>query len=145
MGENFFIVEELVSERAEFFPVGDALIHCLPVGAKRRPGQSPMLYLDKLAQAAGVRRLSEFISGESDAYFGEGKAGATEDGLATSRWFTAPEGLVTIRSLLDYLTTHTELVADVKLVISELRQCEDVLLDLQQKGVRWHLEDGTWW
>ena len=145
MGENFFIVEELTSERAEFVPVGEALIHCLPVGAKRRPGQSPMQYLDRLAQAAGVRPLSEFIGGESDSYFGEGKATATEAGLATSRWFTAPEGLVTIRGLLDYLTAHTEVVADVKRVISELRQCEDVLLDLQQKRVRWHLEDGPWW
>ena len=145
MGENFFIVEELRSEHAEFFPIREVLIHCLPVGARRRPGQSPMQYLDRLAQEAGVRPLSEFISGESDSYFGEGKATATEDGLPTSQWFTAPEGLVTIRGLLDYLTTHTEVVAEVKRVISELRQCEDVLLDLEQKGVRWHLEDGSWW
>jgi hypothetical protein len=34
-------------------------------------------------------------------------------------------------------------VADEK--NSELRQCEDVLHRLEQKGVRWHLEDGSWW
>jgi hypothetical protein len=145
MGENFFIVEELTSERAGFFPVGEVLIHCLPAGARRRPGQPPMQYLDGLAQEAGVRPLSDFVSGESDSYFGEGKATTTEDGLPSSRWFTAAEGLVTIRSLLDYLTIHTEVVAEVKRVISELRQCEEVLVELEQKGVRWHLEDGSWW
>jgi hypothetical protein len=143
--KNFFIIEELTSDGAEFFPVGEILIHCLPAGVRRRPGQPPMQYLDRLAQEAGVRPLSEFISGESDSYFGEGKARATEDGLSNSRWFTAAEGLVTIRGLLAYLTTHTEVVAEVKRVISELRQCEDVLHRLEQKRVRWHLEDGSWW
>jgi hypothetical protein len=138
-------VEELTSGRAEFYPVGDALIHCLPVGVKRRPGQSPMQYLDRLAQAAGVQPLSEFIGAETDTYFGEGKATATEDGRTDLRWFTAPEGLVTIQGLLDFLTTHTEVVADVNRVISELRQFESTLRDLRQKGIRWHLEDGTWW
>jgi hypothetical protein len=145
MAENFFIVEEFTTGGAEFFPVAEALIHCLPVGAKRRPGQSPMQYLDRLAQAAGVRPFSEFVGEESDSYFGEGKAAATQDGVTTSRWFTAPEGLATIRGLLDYLTIHTEVVAEVKRVLSELRQCENFLLVLEQKGVRWHLEDGSWW
>jgi hypothetical protein len=145
MEENFFIVEELTSGRAEFFPVGETLIHCLPVGARRRPGHRPMQYLDGLAHEAGVRPLSEFICGEPDSYFGEGKARATKDGLRISRWFTAAEGLETIRGLLAYLTIHTEVVAEVKRVISELRQCEDVLRGLQKKGVRWHLEDGSWW
>jgi hypothetical protein len=69
---------------------------------------------------------------------------AREGGLRTSRWFTAPEGLVTIRGLLNYLTTHTEMVAEVKRVLSELRQCETVLLGLQRRGVRWRLEDRSW-
>jgi hypothetical protein len=145
MEESFFVVEELTSERAEFWPVGAALIHCLSVGARRRHWQSPMQYLDRLAHEAGVRPLSEFIGVETDSYFGEGKARATNDGSPTSRWFTASEGLLTVRGVLSYLTTHTELVAEVKRVISDLRQLEDGLLLLQQKGVRWHLEDGSWW
>jgi hypothetical protein len=145
MAENFFIVTDFISDRADFFPVGEVLIHCLPVGARRRPGQAPFQYLDQLAQDAGVRPLSEFRNGESDSYFGEGKATVATDGVPTSLWFTAPEGLVTVRGLLGYLTTHTEVVAEVKLVISELRQFEDVLLNLEKKGARWHLEDGSWW
>jgi hypothetical protein len=145
MGENFFIVEDLTSERAEFFPVGEVLIHCLPVGARRRPGQSPMQYLDRLAHEARVRPLSEFIGEAADSYFGEGKARATGSGLPTSRWFIASEGLVTIRGLLNHLTIHTELVAELKSVMSELRQLENVLLEWEKKGARWHLEDGSWW
>jgi hypothetical protein len=145
MAQNFFIVTDFISERADFLPVGEVLIRCLPVGARGRACQSPFEYLDQLAQEAGVRPLSEFISEESESYFGEGKATVTIGGLPTSLWFTAPEGLVTIRGLLAYLTTHTEAVAEVKRVISELRQCEDALLELGKKGVRWHLEDGSWW
>ena len=69
MAENFFIVTDFISERDDVFPVGEVLIHCLPVGPRRRPGWPPFQYLDQLAQDAGVRPLSEFISGESDSYF----------------------------------------------------------------------------
>ena len=145
MAENFFIVSAFISERAEFFPVGRVLIHCHPVGARIRPGKSPFQYLDQLAQDVEVWPLSKFISGESESFLGEGKVMATTEGQPTSLWFTAPEGLVSIRGLLDYLTIHTEVVAEVKRVISELRQCEDVLLGLKKKGARWHPEDGSWW
>jgi hypothetical protein len=145
MGVHFFIVEALTANRAEFFPISDVLTYCLPVGATRRHWQSPMQYLDSLAQEAGVRPLSEFISSKAQSYFGEGETTTRADGLPTSQWFTASEGLVTIRGLLGFVTTHTELAADVKRVTSELRQFECVVLDLQQKGVRWHLEDGSWW
>lgn len=46
MGVNFFIVEELTSERAEFFPVGDILIHCLPAGTRKRPALIDEFHLD---------------------------------------------------------------------------------------------------
>ncbi len=145
MGESFFIVAEVTAEGGELFFVGDALVHCHPVGAKPRPEWAPFRHLDALAQEAGVPPLSEFISEDPMTagwrFFGDVRAEPT----TTPRWFTAAEGIATVRGLLDYLTTHTEKVADVRRVIAGLRECEEVVRHLGNKGVLWHLEDGSWW
>ncbi len=107
------------------FGVGETLTRCLPVGAKERPGRAPMWYLEALAREAGVRPLMDFLS---------------ED-----QWFTAAEGLATVRGLLDYLTTHTERVAEVRRVIGDLRALEQLLRRLEREGIRWHLVDGSQW
>jgi hypothetical protein len=107
------------------FGVGEALIRCLPLGAKARPGRAPMWYLEALAREAGVRPLMEF--------------------LGEDRWFTAAEGLATVRGLRDYLTTHTERVAEVRRVIGDLRALEQLLRRLEREGIRWHLVDGSRW
>ena len=133
VGESFFIVTDRPvggTERYGFggagiFGVGAALTGCLPVGAKDRPGRAPMWYLEALAREAGVRPLMEFL---------------TED-----QWFTAAEGLATIRGLLDYLTTHTERVAEVRRVIGDLRALEPLLRRLERERIRWHLVDGSQW
>ena len=145
MGETLFIVAELTAEGGEFFPVGEALLHCVPVGVKRRLGRALMHYLDALAREAGVRPLSEFVSADPESPLTAEGGVAPPDELPTSRWFTAEEGLATVQELLDYLTTHTEVLAEVKQVIGELRQFEEVLRHLDEEGVLWHLEDGSWW
>jgi hypothetical protein len=148
MGETFFIVAEPTAEGGEFFPVGEALIHCGHVGAKGRPGRTPLSHLDALAREAGVRPLTEFLSEdlESAGWRWAAEGGEPPPGaLPPEQWFTAAEGLATVRGLLDYLTTHTEAAAEVKRVIGELRQFEKVLRQFEDEGVLWHLEDGFWW
>jgi hypothetical protein len=145
MGEDFIIITELTADGGEFFPVDKSLIHCLPVGAKRRPGRAPLRHLDALAREAGVRPLTGFVNEDPESPFAAGGVKVPSDVLPASRWFTAAEGLATVRGLLDYLTIHTEAVAEVKRVISELRRFEEVLRDLDEEGVQWHLEDRYWW
>jgi hypothetical protein len=128
LGDTFFIVAERPVGGLNIFPVGEALTHCRPVGARDRVGQSPLGHLGVLAREAGVRPLAEFLSEDSEPH-----------------WFAAGEGLATIRGLLDYLTSHTERAADVRPVLGELRQAEAVLRRLYGEGCRWHLEDGSAW
>jgi hypothetical protein len=140
-----FAVAELTAEDGVYFFVGEALVHCHPVGAKRRPEWAPFRHLDALAREAGVQPLSEFISEDSETagwrFFGD----VPVEPPPPSRWFTAAEGLATVGARLDYLTTHTERVADVRQVIAGLRQIEKILRHLDKKGVLWHLEDRSWW
>lgn len=151
MEESFFIVTDRPvggTERYGFggvgiFGVGAALTGCLPVGAKDRPGRAPMWYLEALAREAGVRPLVEFLSEDPESGGRPNAAGEPE--LAQSQWFTAAEGLATVRGLLDYLTTHTESVAEVRCVIGDLRQLEQLLRRLEGERIRWHLVDGSWW
>ena len=128
-GEDLFIIiAERPVEGMNIFPIGGALTRCRPVGGKVRPGQSPLAHLEALAREAGVRPLLEFFSEDPE-----------------SSWFTAEEGVATIRELLDYLSTHTEAAADVRQVLGDLRQFERVLKRLNDVGALWHLEDGSWW
>jgi hypothetical protein len=133
VGESFFVSTDRPVDGTDrcgwggigVFGVGEALTRCLPVGAKERPGRAPMWHLEALAREAGVRPLMEFLH---------------ED-----EWFTAAEGLATVRGLLDYLTTHTEGVAEVRRVIGDLRALEQLLRRLEREGIRWRLVDGSRW
>src|SRR5262249_6958685 len=129
----------------ELFHVGDALIHCRPVGAQGQRGRAPFNYLDALAREAGGRPLSDLVSADPESPLGEPNANAPPDQLSRPGWFSPAEGLAGVRGLLDYLSVHTEAVAEVKRVLAELRKFETVLLMLNDQGILWHLEDCSWW
>jgi hypothetical protein len=99
--------------------------------------------MEALAREAGVRALMEFLSEDPESSCTRNAAGELE--LAQSQWFTAVEGLATVRGLLNHLTTHTERVAEVRRVIGDLRQLEQLLRRLEREGIRWHLVDGSRW
>lgn len=145
MGVTFFIIAERPVGDTNLFAVGETLTDCRPVGAKVRAGQHPLRHLETLAREAGVRPLLEFVCEDPDSGRTEEAGQTSPGGLPISRWFTAAEGLETIRGLIDYLTVHTEAAAEVKQVIGELRQFEKVLRRLDNEGILWHLEDGSWW
>ena len=148
MGEVFFIITERITWGTNIFSFGEALTRCRPVGAKERPGQAPMYHLSALAREAAVRPLVEFFveDPESAGWRATSEGGAEPTGgLPLSQWFTAAEGLESVRGLIDYLTTHTESAAEVKGVIGDLRQLEKLFDRLDHEGIPWHLEDGSWW
>lgn len=142
MGVALFIAAERTVEGLDTFVDGKALAHCRPAGAKKRLGRASMRRLEALSQEAGVRPLMEFF-GESPEFVSEFLAEEGEEpdpgGLPPEQWFSAAEGLATVRGLLAYLTNHPGAAAEVDRLIEDLRQFEEVLSGLEDAGVRWHL------
>jgi hypothetical protein len=98
--------------------------------------------LDRLAGAAGVRRLMEFYSYDPQwmAEFIAAEGGELpEMGLPAEQWFPAEEGLATVRGLLGHLTANPQAVADQAAIIVDLREFDGVLARLASEGLRWHL------
>ena len=142
MGVALFIVAERTIEGLDTFVNGKALAHCRPAGAKDRLGRASMRRLETLARQAGVRPLMEFFSEDPEsavAFLAEEGVEPPPGGLPPEQWFSAGEGLATVRGLLAYLTTHPDAAAEVDRLIGDLRQFEEVLGGLEDAGVRWHL------
>jgi len=98
--------------------------------------------LDALAREAGARPLMDFFSASSEelAGFAEDqgidlKEGATK--LAPEKWFSAHEGLKTVRALArvveDGKTEHAQAILD------DLAEFNKVLEVAANNGVGWHL------
>jgi hypothetical protein len=128
MSVALFIVPEREVEGLETFVNGKALGHSD--------------HLDQLAQRAGVRPLMEFFSPDP----AELGALLDEEGLdlpaadpSTERWFSAADGLASVRGLLSLLTADPSAVPDGPALIDDLREFESVLDRLASEGVRWHL------
>jgi hypothetical protein len=90
--------------------------------------------LDRLALDAGVTPLTQFISVESDDY------GILEDTgieLPATNWFSAADGLRTVRALLSGVTQAGE---GNGALLADLRALEKVLVQADERHVEWHLE-----
>lgn len=98
--------------------------------------------LDKPAESAGVRPLMEFFSEDPDealaAWEEMGDMDPPDGGFPPEAWFTAAEGLTTVRGLLKYLAAHPNADKHATAVSSDLQEFEQVLTGLEQAGVRRH-------
>jgi hypothetical protein len=97
-----------------------------------------------IANDAGVRQLMGFFSMSSEEFAAEieqfnALAGAPEASPPEEEWFTAAEGLATVRALLAYLRAHPETVRRSVDVLADLESFERVLEEAEQRGIRWHL------
>jgi hypothetical protein len=97
------------------------------------------------AEAAGVRPLSEFCSVSSadlSDLLGEEEAEEFDD-LPPEQWFSAAEGLQTVRGLRQYLEAHPEIAAPWRFsregVLMDLNEFERVLIRLDQEQIGWRL------
>ena len=89
--------------------------------------------LDHLARDADVKPLSQFISIDDDEYGVLDEAGIEAPAV---QWFSAAEGLKTVRALLDVLRRGPG--ADEAL-LDELSALEQVLVEADARGAGWHL------
>jgi hypothetical protein len=100
--------------------------------------------LEKLALQLGVRPLIEFFSADENSMslLIEEGAGNPEimRRLPPPQWYTAADGLATVRALLDALVEEPQLLgSDGERVLSELREYAVVLEKTQAREMRWHL------
>jgi hypothetical protein len=89
--------------------------------------------LDGLARDAGVMPLSHFISLADDDYGILDEAGIEPP---VAEWFSTAQGLETVRALLDAVRKLPD--AD-DAVISDLSALEQVLVEADARGAKWHL------
>ena len=100
--------------------------------------------LERLAERLTVHPLLEFFSADENsmALLLEQGAGNPEWArhLPEPQWFGPSTGLVTVRTLLEFLeTSPTALGSETAPVVSELREYERVLHKTEEHGLRWHL------
>ncbi|MGB7549666.1 MAG: hypothetical protein WBM14_18170 [Terracidiphilus sp.] len=100
--------------------------------------------LERLAAALHVSPLLEFFSADENSMALLLEQGAGDPDWARNlpqpQWFEAAEGLVTIRALIDFVTSKPAAFGSETLpVLFELREYERVLEKSQQRGLRWHL------
>jgi hypothetical protein len=100
--------------------------------------------LEKLALQLGVRPLIEFFSADENSMslLIEEGAGNPEimRRLPPPQWYSAADGLATVRALLDALAEEPLLLgSDGERVLSELREYAVVLEKTQAREMRWHL------
>ncbi len=94
--------------------------------------------LDALARTSGVQALMDFFS-----IVPEEVAGLFEDAafdlpnLPTEKWFSAEDGLKTVRVLLQAANNAQNGITGA--VVDDLKQFQNVLETAQANGVRWHL------
>ncbi len=100
--------------------------------------------LDRLAATLRVNPLLSFFSADENsmALLLEQGAGGPEwaQHLPQPQWFTAPDGLATIRKLIEFLGERPAAVGSETFpILLELREYERVLQKAADRGLRWHL------
>jgi len=146
MGVEYTIRAEREIDGLDLYVNGKALAHCEDLGP--------------IAERAGVRPLLSFFSQDPDearAFREENDIPPPPEGYPPIRWFDAADGLATVRSLIVQLEADPSIVTgapaegddadasykpwapDADELISDLHEFEDVLDQLDDAGVRWHL------
>ncbi len=95
--------------------------------------------LDAVAKSSGVTPLMDFFSASPEVLEAMAEE-AGEDALVggpEEQWFTAEDGLKTVRVLLQ-AASDGKLPSSEK-IASDLRELETVLEKARAHGVRWHL------
>jgi hypothetical protein len=98
--------------------------------------------LDSIAKETGVLCLMDFFSVSPDelAGFAQGHDIAVLEGadeLPGEKWFSAAEGLKTVRALVRAVE-ETNIENAVR-IVADLKEFERVLQIAEDKGVSWHL------
>lgn len=130
-GEALFIVPEREIEGFDHYGPGTSL------------GHSNEKKLNTICKSLGVAPLSSFYSQDTDALSGHLRyEGYATPDLPALTWFSAADGLATVRALATYLEEHPEALKETEAVVQELREYEFVLARFEKEGIRWYMSAG---
>ena len=93
--------------------------------------------LDAIAKSLGVRPLTEFFSADPDVvaeFLDEGAEAPPQ------LWFSASEGLSTVRALHAYITANPSAAPGPDMVLGDLSDMERVLTTASEHTVGWCLQ-----
>jgi hypothetical protein len=128
MGAAFYIVPERDVEGFDVIVSGKAVARCEQ--------------LDQFAELAGVRPLMEFFGQDPVelAEFLESEGVEPDpDTLVEERWFSAVDGLRSVRGILEFVAANPKTIPDLAAIVVDLHALESVLVRLETEGIRWHL------
>jgi hypothetical protein len=100
--------------------------------------------IKKICDEAGVRPWTDFMSSSAEElaeFLDEEDLASLGEDFAKEQWFTATDGLKTVRALIAQ-TSLLESAADKsyrKGIKSDLKEFEKVLIALKEAKVRWHM------
>ncbi len=98
--------------------------------------------LDKVAAELGAQPLMSFFSMEPDealSFLEDHDVELESIEVPEVQWFSAREGLATVRSLLEFLQQNVDVVANRESVVSDLQEFEKVLSQADAGNIRWYL------
>jgi hypothetical protein len=93
--------------------------------------------LSHIAVEAGVKPLMQFFGASGDEYADIFDHAGVE--LPEAKWFDASEGLQTIRVLLSNVEQNQDKFASADALLADLKNFERVLMEAEEKQLRWHL------
>jgi hypothetical protein len=96
--------------------------------------------LEKLAKELGIKPLMSFYSTNGDdvrSVLGDESPEELGIKIPMEEWFTAEDGLQTVRALLTHFEKSKSRSSEK--LVSDLREFDHVLSAAQQHQVRWHL------
>lgn len=96
--------------------------------------------VNAICKALGVLPLSSFYSQDTDALSGHLRyEGYAPPELPALTWFSASDGLETVRALAAHLEEYPDDLEESGPIIEELREYEFVLSRFEKEGIRWYM------
>ncbi|MGE0085966.1 MAG: hypothetical protein AB7S75_16280 [Desulfococcaceae bacterium] len=128
MGLAWYIVSEKEIKGFDTFVDGKAIAH------------ADEKILADIFSSLNVPPLMSFFSQnpEETGDFFDYEADIPEN-LPEEEWFSAADGLKTVRALTVHLQAHPESVAESEEILEDLKEYERILSRFEKEGIRWHL------
>jgi hypothetical protein len=111
-----------------------------PLAINGKPLSRAIDTLDAWARANGLTPLMEMVSSPPDevADLMDVDVDDLPEHLAAEQWFSAADGLKTIRAMIEYLQQEPTAVKASDDVLADLQDIEAVLVAAEQAQVRFH-------
>ncbi len=117
--------------------------------AKGKTGKALAREADRLnlaARTVKVPAVSNMLSENQDALIAQMKADGFDPSkmrIPPEQWFTAAEGLISVRKLIDHVTANLNNFKQPNPILRDLKAVEALLVAAEQQGVRFHFSNGV--